>query len=1516
MTRNCMKSVPNFVRLVTIACVVLSAISMTFASGLEVNKAASIPADYYRLPGPQAVVTVPQELLDGNPSQVHLRLYDPPVEIGTFDLSGEAYTTVRLSGEGSIFVPGVPELPRVTRLIMIERTGNVELSVLNTSYTTQQLEHPVLPAQRDEALDNPERATLPDEAVYRQNAWYPEHIAEISEPATLRDVRFVILTTYPVQVNPATGQIRVYDDIEVSIDNIGGQGSNEIPFEPVSISPSFKKLYEHHFVNFRDSRLDDLPVLPGQQLFICKPSATVINQIQPIIDWRRSKGIDASYVTTTTCGGNDHTNIRNYIVNAYTNSGGQLEFVTLVGDPGSSDSDFDVATNTSTTYLDNYFGTMGDPYTDPVPDISVGRLPINSTSSLLGVPLKTVNYEVSPNLSSPSWLKRGYCIAHTGHAPSNVSSKEYTRQIMYQAGLDPVNFSVYDGAVDAGTMASYINAGVCVFNHRMSYIGECYTSDLSGIGCGEKHPFVMVITCGTGDFYSSGNDLSEEWINMGTDENPNGAIGCVGVATVSTATRYNSMLDAAVMQALFVLDVHDQGIMVINGKLEVYKNYWYYGFQAEVREYCGWTNLMGDPAVPIWVSAPMASTVTHPATVNRHTDNISVHVAVSSFPIEGALVGLWMGDDTFVRGYTDENGDVNLPVNLPNLGELNIAVTHKNLVPHVDVIDVVDASSSLSLYDVTVEDSDDGILNPGETADIDIELENTGTSAAVTGINAILSCDHPGVEIISGSSGYPNTSVGAHNSPTTPFEVSITAVRDGEAIPFFLDITSSAGSQTIRVDLTPEAAGVNFVSSTFSGGLDPGDTGDLTVTINNSGSKVLNNATALLRSLDSHITVNDENGTYGYVAVDANDTNSGDPFNITAGSQTAPGYQASMELVIIDNNGFRDSTNFMLTVGTASTTTPTGPDAYGYYAYDNTEIVPGGSASFYDWVEISGIGGTSLGFTDGGPDQDDYETVALPFDFTFYGLTYDEVTVCSNGWLAFGSYNMWDYRNWHIGSPLGPPNMVAAYWDDLVVDGPTSPGVYAWSDVSNGRFIVEWRVETRAGSSSDEIFEIILYDPAVYPSATGDGKILVQYNDVTTDQNNIYTDNDYATVGIQNINHTIGLEWCYWNIYTPGSATLVDERSIMFTTDPTGAIDADFGLSYPNGGEVWFVDSTATIGWVPGDVTGDVKLELSRNGASGPWTTIESATSNDGIHSFTISGLPSTTCRVRVSSIDFPAETDMSEADFTIATVQTVLYEDFESGAAGWTHSASGGWIDNWHISTEDAYHGTQSYKCGDTGTGTYDNLCDALLVSPTMTDLPEDATLVFYQKLETEISGSFPDSAYDGCMLEISVNSGGFAEIEPQSGYSHAFRYESGGGSPYTGPVAGAPCWAATVSGWTAINVDLSPYAGDNIQLRWRFGSDQGTAYEGWYIDDVLVFNITTMADPQQLTIQLIDDPTPQLMLRWLPDGWPYHQIYSSTDSDGPFDTFEGSTADDYYSISTIGSDPMFFIVVGWDGN
>jgi len=175
----------------------------------------------------------------------------------------------------------------------------------------------------------------------------------------------------------------------------------------------------------------------------------------------------------------------------------------------------------------------------------------------------------------------------------------------------------------------------------------------------------------------------------------------------------------------------------------------------------------------------------------------------------------------------------------------------------------------------------------------------------------------------------------------------------------------------------------------------------------------------------------------------------------------------------------------------------------------------------------------------------------LPFSFRFYGENYQDITVSSNGLISFGQTENHEFRNYRIPGPMGPAPMIAAFWDDLAT-GPDSQ-VCTWFDEENHTFIIEW-YQMLNGYLNDylETFQVILYDPAYYPTSFGDGPIKIQYktfnnvNSGATYQNH----GNFCTIGIESADHRDGLEYTFMNTYPEAASPLGHERAIYITKRP------------------------------------------------------------------------------------------------------------------------------------------------------------------------------------------------------------------------------------------------------------------------------------------------------------------------------------------------------------------------------
>ncbi len=125
---------------------------------------------------------------------------------------------------------------------------------------------------------------------------------------------------------------------------------------------------------------------------------------------------------------------------------------------------------------------------------------------------------------------------------------------------------------------------------------------------------------------------------------------------------------------------------------------------------------------------------------------------------------------------------------------------------------------------------------------------------------------------------------------------------------------------------------------------------------------------------------------------------------------------------------------------------------------------------------------------------------------------------------------------------------------------------------------------------------------------------------------------------------TPGTQYGFWAIAKNGNDVTTGWSPGAWATTASRTLT----VTSPNGGEAWYLDESKNITWTSQYVTGNVKIEISRDGGSS-WTTIASSVANDGSYAWTVAAPTSTACRVRITSLSYASVSDTSNANFTIA---------------------------------------------------------------------------------------------------------------------------------------------------------------------------------------------------------------------------------------------------------------------------
>ena len=104
------------------------------------------------------------------------------------------------------------------------------------------------------------------------------------------------------------------------------------------------------------------------------------------------------------------------------------------------------------------------------------------------------------------------------------------------------------------------------------------------------------------------------------------------------------------------------------------------------------------------------------------------------------------------------------------------------------------------------------------------------------------------------------------------------------------------------------------------------------------------------------------------------------------------------------------------------------------------------------------------------------------------------------------------------------------------------------------------------------------------------------------------------------------------------------------------------------------------------------------------------------------------------------------------------------------------------------------------------------------------------HQTMESRTGG-----CYDGGILEISDNGGAtWTQIVAPNLLTDP--YDGPISASFSNPMANLNAWCGNPQDWTRSVIDVTAWAGDTVQFRFRLGTDSSVSREGWYLDDVTV--------------------------------------------------------------------------------
>lgn len=1114
----------------------------------------------------------PLRIVSQDAGKITLKLQTPELEMDS--APGSRYQSLKMLGAETTADTGYPQLPMYSAWVAIPAQGDFSVQVNRGQVITKENINP----QPVFTTDEEEQNHSYNQDAYRSSSLYPASTYGHSEAQILRDFRLVQISLYPVQYNAAAKELQVCREMTVEIIMNGNPGQNELPAYN-GYSYAFTSLYESMILNFNDYRDPVMAPASPRALLIYGNSTdtTFLSKLNQFLAWKRQKGFEITAVSTAQTGGSSNTAIKNYITAQYNNPATRPDFVILLGDTTGS-----FAIPTFVESWSSYSGEGDYPYThlagsDYLGDAFIGRISAENISQIdvLFNKIYAVEKNINIDGTAASWLNRMVLV---GDPSSSGISVKYVNKFIKELAIDhnpEYTFTENYTGSPGNAINTAINQGVGFFNYR-GYIGTSGWSPGSSLINGTKLPHATILTCATGSF-ANGTSTSETMMRLGTAAAPAGSVTALGMATSGTHTLFNNCLAAGTYDGIYTYGMRTMGEALLNAKLYI-KQVYGVTHDNQANYFSHWCNLMGDPTVEIFTGIPGALTIVAADSIPMGTNLIDIQILDEiGNPMQNVTVTLFSAATQAVvaKGFTDAAGNISLTVPGGMQTDLLVTAYQKNCKPSQLNVSV-DGAGSLVFHEKQIYDdgtagssgNSDTFAEAGETIALSLMIRNS-TAAAMTSTTATLTSEDQLVTILQGQSTFAAVEAYQTTSSLSNFVFTINAnIPPQHDIRFVLTLTDAAQVQyPLIFHVTAYNANLGVENHTVLAGgnaiLDPAENGMLNIGVKNNSIFGVQDVYAEIQSLNDLISVTDSLSYIGAIPAGAIATTI-DGFGIFARALLIPGMQMPIRVRLYNSSGFEQFANFIIPVGTVNQNTPLGPDAYGYFIYDVTDTNYSDCPS-YEWIELNpgdGGPGTQIpGLSDAGSSGDEgdqngavsVQVVDLPFAFPFYGIPYNQITVCTNGFIAMGVTENPEFRNYHLPGGMGPSPMIAPFWDDLCLI--QDAGIYKYYDAADHKFIIQYqKMRNGYDRSSLETFEVIFYDPLYHPTSMNDGMIKIQYKDF----HNVdiggggYSPvhGNYCTIGIKDHTNTRGLEYSFNNQYALAAAPLSNLKALLITTAP------------------------------------------------------------------------------------------------------------------------------------------------------------------------------------------------------------------------------------------------------------------------------------------------------------------------------------------------------------------------------
>ncbi len=222
---------------------------------------AALPASG-RVAAESAVRAMPAlHVLESSPGGLWVQVAVPAIERRAATIDGVRYAELHLDGYARLEAAGWPAVPLRSFLVAVPPGMNAEVAAVDVAplaVTGLQVapapETALVNYEYDDPAAMPTFRTRqrPATTAYAQDALYPASPVTLEQPTTIRGLRVVPVTVYPIQVNSARGMALLHERLSFRLTFV----PDELPAPTVSPraeSPAFADLLDRQILNSADA---------------------------------------------------------------------------------------------------------------------------------------------------------------------------------------------------------------------------------------------------------------------------------------------------------------------------------------------------------------------------------------------------------------------------------------------------------------------------------------------------------------------------------------------------------------------------------------------------------------------------------------------------------------------------------------------------------------------------------------------------------------------------------------------------------------------------------------------------------------------------------------------------------------------------------------------------------------------------------------------------------------------------------------------------------------------------------------------------------------------------------------------------------------------------------------------------------------------------------------------------------------------------------------------------------------